>query len=151
MKHFDVIDGELAAVPVEERPVPGTIGHNLDLVILKLRSPDAEVWTACTATSAAARLDGTHFQEYILLSNGLIQRTPCECTLTEEVISYIDDLMIAQLGAEGIRSLMLPPSRLRLFISNRAIQSSPVFAPSSKLYIINSLRSPWTKVRTCEV
>ena len=45
----------------------------------------------------------THFQEYILLSNGLIQRTPCGCTLTEEVISYMDDQMIAQLGAEGIR------------------------------------------------
>ena len=46
MKHLDVVDGELAAVPVEERPVAGTIGQNLDLVILKLRSPDAEVWTA---------------------------------------------------------------------------------------------------------
>ena len=103
MKHLDVVDGELAAVPVEERPVPGTIGQNLDLVILKLRSPDVEVWTACTATPAAAGLESTQFQEYILLSNGLIQRTPCECTLTEEVISYIDDPMIAQLGAEGIR------------------------------------------------
>ena len=103
MKHLDVVDGELAAVPVEERPVPGTIGQNLELFILKLRSPDAEVWTACTATSAVAGLDNTHFQEYILLSNGLIQRTPCECTLSEEVISYIDDQMIAQLGAEGIR------------------------------------------------
>ena len=37
MKHLDVVDG------VEERPVPGIIGQNLDLVILKLRSPDAEV------------------------------------------------------------------------------------------------------------
>ena len=36
------------------------------------------------------------------LSNGLIQRTPCKCTLTDEVISYIDDQMIAQLGAESI-------------------------------------------------
>ena len=93
----------LDVVPVAERPVPGTIEQNLELFILKLRSPDAEVWTACTATSAVAGLDSTHFQEYILLSNGLIQRTPCECTLTEEVISYIDDQMIAQLGAEGIR------------------------------------------------
>ena len=102
MKHLDVVDGELAAVPVEERPVPGTIGQNLDLVILKLRSPDAEVWTACTATPAAAGLDSTQYQEYILLSNGLIQRTPCECTLTDEVISHIDDQMIAQLGDESI-------------------------------------------------
>ena len=95
MKHLDVVDGELAAVPVEERPVAGTIGQNLDLVILKLRSPDAEVWTACTATPAAAGLGSTQYQEYILLSNGLIQRTPCKCTLTDEVISYIDDQMIA--------------------------------------------------------
>jgi hypothetical protein len=60
------------------------------------------VWTASTATPAAAGLDSTHYQEYILLSNGLIQRTPCECTLTDEVISYIDDRMIAQLGDESI-------------------------------------------------
>ena len=102
MKHLDVVDGELAAVPVEERPVAGTIGQDLELVILKLRSPDAEVWTACTATPAAARLGSTQYQEYILLSNGLIQRTPCKCTLTDEVISYIDDQMIDQLGAESI-------------------------------------------------
>ena len=102
MKHFDVVDGELAAVPVEERPVAGTIGQDLDLVILKLRSPDAEVWTACTATPATAGLGSTQYQEYILLSNGLIQRIPCKCTLTDEVISYIDDQMITQLGAESI-------------------------------------------------
>ena len=102
MKHFDVVDGELAAVPVEERPVAGTIGQDLDLVILKLRSPDAEVWTACTATPATAGLGSTQYQEYILLSNGLIQRTPCKCTLTDEVISYIDDQMITHLGAESI-------------------------------------------------
>ena len=82
MKHLDVVDGELAAVPVEERPAAGTIGQNIELVILKLRSPDAEVWTACTATAAAAGLDTIQYQEYILLSNGLIQRTPCKCTLT---------------------------------------------------------------------
>ena len=102
MKHLDVVDGELAAVPVEERPVAGTIGQDLELVMLKLRSPDAEVWTACTATPAAAGLGSTQYQEYILLSNGLIQRTPCKCTLTDEVISYIDDQMIDQLGAESI-------------------------------------------------
>ena len=102
MKHLDVVDGELAAVPVEERPVAGTIGQDLELVILKLRSPDAEVWTACTATPAAAGLGSTQYQEYILLSNGLIQRTPCKCTLTDEVISYIDDQMIDQLCAERI-------------------------------------------------
>ena len=62
MKHLDVVDGELAAVPVQERPVPGVIGQTLELFILKLRSPDAEVWTACTATSAVAGLDNTHFR-----------------------------------------------------------------------------------------
>ena len=102
MKHLDVVDGELAAVPVEERPAAGTIGQNIELVILKLRSPDAEVWTVCTATAAAAGLDTIQYQEYILLSNGLIQRTPCKCTLTDEVISYIDDQLIDQLGSESI-------------------------------------------------
>ena len=102
MKHLDVVDGELAAVPAEERPAEGIIGQNLELVILALRSPDAEVWTASTATAAAARLGSTHYQEYILLSNGLIQRTPCECTLTDEAISYIDRQLIDQLGLEGI-------------------------------------------------
>jgi len=102
MKHLDVVDGELAAVPTEERPAVGIIGQNLELVILTLRSPDAEVWTASTATAAAAGLGSTHYQEYILLSNGLIQRTPCECTLTDEDISYIDHQLIDQLGLEGI-------------------------------------------------
>ena len=100
MKHLDVVDGELAAVPAEERPAAGIIGRNLELVILTLRSPDAEVWTASTAT--AARLGSTHYQEYILLSNGSIQRTPCECTLTDEAISYIDHQLIDQLCLEGI-------------------------------------------------
>ena len=94
MKHLDVVDGELAAVPVEERPAAGTIGQNIELFILKLRSPDAEVWTACTATAAAVGLDSIQYQEYILLSNGVIQRTPCNCTLTR---SSID-----QLGSESI-------------------------------------------------
>ena len=102
MKHLDVIDGELAAVSAEERPAAGIIGQNLELVILTLRSPDAEVWTASTATAAAARLGSTQYQEYILLSNGLIQRTPCECTLTDEAISYIDHQLIDQLCLEGI-------------------------------------------------
>ena len=102
MKHLDVIDGELAAVPAEERPAAGTIGQNLELVILKLRSPDAEVWTASTATAAVVGLGSTQYQEYILLYNGLIQRTPCECTLTDEAISYIDHQLIDQLCAEGI-------------------------------------------------
>ena len=102
MKHLDVIDGELAAVPVEERPTECIIGQNIELVILRLRSPDAEVWTANTATAAAAGLCSTKYQGYILLSNGLIQRTPCDCTLADEAISYIDEQLIDQLSAEGI-------------------------------------------------
>ena len=101
MKHLDVVDGELAAVPAEERPAAGTIGQNLELVILTLRSRDAEVWTASTATAAAAGLDITRYQEYILLSNGLIHRTPCGCSLTDEDISYIDDQLLDQLGLEA--------------------------------------------------
>ena len=68
-------------VPVEERPAESIIGQNIELVIHRLRSPDAEVWTASTATAAAAGLGSTKYQGYILLSNGLIQRTPCDCTL----------------------------------------------------------------------
>ena len=67
MKHLHVIDGELAAVPAEERPAAGTIGQNLELVI-----PDAEVWTASTATAVVVGLGSTQYQEYILLYNGLI-------------------------------------------------------------------------------
>ena len=61
MKHLDVVDGVLAAVPVEERPVPGIIGQNLTLLILKLRLPDAETWIACTATLSAVRLESIHW------------------------------------------------------------------------------------------
>ena len=102
MKHLDAVGGELAAVPTEERPAEGIIGQNLELVILTLRSPDAEIWTASTATAAAVELDIARYQEYILPSNGFVQRTPCECSLTDEDISYIDDQLIDQLGLEGI-------------------------------------------------
>jgi len=101
MKHLDAVDGELAAVSAEERP-ESIIGQNLELVILVLRSRDAEVWTASTATAAAVELDAARYQEYILLSNSLVQRTPCECSLTDEHISYIDDPLLDQLGLEGI-------------------------------------------------
>ena len=102
MKHLDAVDGELAAVSAEERPAESVIGQNLELVILILRSRDAEVWTASTATAAAIGLDAARYQEYILLSNGLVQRTPCEFSLTEEDINYIDDHLLDQLCLEGI-------------------------------------------------
>ena len=102
MKHLDVIDGELVAVPAEERPAASILGQNLEVVILTLRAPDAEVWTASTATAAVIELGSDQYQEYILLCNGLIRRTPCEFTLTDEHISYLDDQLLDQLGAEGV-------------------------------------------------
>ena len=69
-----------------------SIGQNLELVILTLRSRDAEIWTASTATAAAVGLDIARYQEYILLSNGLVQRTPCECSLTDEDISFVSTI-----------------------------------------------------------
>ena len=96
MKHLDAVDGELATVSAEERPAESIIGHNLELVILILRSRDG------IATFAAIGLDVARYQEYILLSNGLVQRTPCECSLTDEHISYIDDHLLDQLCLEGI-------------------------------------------------
>ena len=92
MKHLDAVGGELAAVPTEERPAEGIIGQNLELVILTLRSRDAEIWTASTATAAAVGLDIARHQEYILISNGLVQRTPCECSLTDEDISFVSTI-----------------------------------------------------------
>ena len=82
MKHLDVVDGVLAAVPVEDRPVPAIIGQNLTLLILKLRLLDAELWTACTATPSVIMLENIHIQDYLLLSNGLAHSTPCELFLT---------------------------------------------------------------------
>ena len=102
MKHLDAIDGELAAVSPDERPTESHIGQNLELVILVLRSRDAQVWTASTATTAAIGLEVTRYQEYILLSNGLAQRTPCECSLMDVHISYIDEQLLDQLSLDGI-------------------------------------------------
>ena len=35
MKHLDVVDGELAAVPAEERPAAGIIGQNQNWLYLR--------------------------------------------------------------------------------------------------------------------
>lgn len=102
MKHLDVVDGIIAAIPVEERPASSSIGENLTLLILKLRTPDAETWIACTATFAVIRLEEQHIQDYLLLSNGLMQSTPCDLVLAEEVISHLDDLMLGQLYVEDV-------------------------------------------------
>ena len=37
MKHLDVVDGVIGAIPLEERPASGVIGDNIELLILHLR------------------------------------------------------------------------------------------------------------------
>jgi hypothetical protein len=66
MKHLDVIDGEIAAVPLDQRPSPSIIGQNLTLLYLKLRLSDAETWMACTATPSVVRLETASVRDYIL-------------------------------------------------------------------------------------
>ena len=102
MRHLAVVDGVLASVPIEERPVPATIGRDLLLVIMKLRLPDAEIWTAYTAAPSVSRLDSSHIQDYLLVTNGLAHSTPCELSFTEEAISSVNDPMLDQLHEEGI-------------------------------------------------
>lgn len=65
MKHLDVIDGEIAAVPLDQRPSPSIIGQNLTLLYLKLRLPDAETWMACTATPSVVRLETASVRDYL--------------------------------------------------------------------------------------
>ena len=77
MKHLDVVDGVIGAIPLEERPTSGVIGDNIELLILHLRMPDAETWIAHTATHAVIRLEEQQIQDYLLISNGLMHRTPC--------------------------------------------------------------------------
>lgn len=102
MKHLDAVDGVLAAIPVEDRPASSVIGDSIALLLLKLRMPDAETWIAYTATFAAIRLDEQHLRDYLLISNGLMHRTPCELVLEEETIGCLDNLMLEQLSREEI-------------------------------------------------
>lgn len=102
MKHLDVIDGEIAAVPLDQRPSPSIIGQNLTLLYLKLRLPDAETWMACTATPSVVRLETASVRDYILQTNGLMQRAPCDCTQSEVGISNVDENLLTQLDLEGI-------------------------------------------------
>ena len=50
MKHLDSIDGVVGAVPIAERPPTSMLGDNIELLILRLKMPDAETWIAHTAT-----------------------------------------------------------------------------------------------------
>ena len=102
MKHLDVIDGEIAAVPLDQRPSPSVIGQNLALIYLKLRLPDAETWMAFTATPSVVRLEAARVRDYILQTNGLVQRTPCDCTRNEISIGNADENLLTQLELEGV-------------------------------------------------
>ena len=102
MKHLDSIDGIIGAVPTEERPQSSTLGVNIELLILHLRMPDAETWIAHTATRTALQLGEQPIQDYLLISNGLLHRTPCTFTLHEERIDWVDSLLLDQLAQEGI-------------------------------------------------
>jgi len=86
-------------------PSPGgscIIGQNLMLLYLKLRLPDAETWMAYTATPSVCQLDHASIRDYILQSNGLVQRTPCDCTHSEISISNVDENLLTQLDLESI-------------------------------------------------
>ena len=104
MKHLDVVDGEIAGVLQDQRPSPCIIGQNLLLLYLKLRLPDAETWMVYTATPSVVQLGTASIRDYILQTNGLVQRTPCDCTQSEIGISNVDENLLTQLDIEGIRT-----------------------------------------------
>ena len=88
MKHLDVVDGVIGAISLEARPPSGVIGDNIELLILHLRMPDAETWIAHTATHAVLRLEEQQIQDYLLISNGLMHRTPCVFSIKEETVIF---------------------------------------------------------------
>ena len=102
MKHLDNSDGVIGAVPTEERPPSGILGDNIELLILHLRMPDAETWIAHTATRAVLQLEEQQMQDYLLISNGLLHRTPCTLTFREERVDWLDSLLLDQLFRENI-------------------------------------------------
>ena len=102
MKHLDVVDGVIGATSLEARPPSGVIGDNIELLILHLRMPDAETWIAHTATHAVIRVEEQQIQDYLLISNGLMHRTPCVFSIKEETVDRLDDLLLEQLSREGI-------------------------------------------------
>ena len=102
MKHLDSIDGVVGAVPTAERPPTSMLGDNIELLILRLRMPDAETWIAHTATKRVLQLGEEPIRDYLLISNGLRHRTPCTFTICEESIDWVDDPLLDQLAREGI-------------------------------------------------
>ena len=83
MKHLDVVDGELAAVPAEERPAESIIGQP-EQQQLQLLDLVAHI-TKNISCSPTAWYSALHV-----------------CTLTDEAIRYSDHQLIDQLGLEGI-------------------------------------------------
>ena len=82
-----------------------------------------------TATVAVLRLEKQHIQDYLLLANGLMHRTPCDLVLEDEEVGFTDTstLYIATASVQhsystcplsnlselsGARSLVLGPSTL---------------------------------------
>ena len=102
MKHLDVVDGVIGAISLEARPPSAVIGDNIELLILHLRMPDAETWIAHTATHAVIRIEEQQIQDYLLISNGLMHRTPCVFSIKEETVDRLDDGLLEQLSCEGI-------------------------------------------------
>ena len=102
MKHLDSIDGVVGAVPTGERSQSRLLGVSIELLILRLRMPDAETWIAHTATRRALQLGEEPIRDYLLISNGLQHQTPCTFTICEERIDWVDSLLLDQLAREGI-------------------------------------------------
>ena len=102
MKHLDSIDGVVGAVPTAERPSASVLGDNVELLILRLRMPDAETWIAHTATKRVLQLGEEPIRDYLLISNGLRHCTPCSYTISEESIDWVDEPFLDQLALEGI-------------------------------------------------
>ena len=102
MKHLDSIDGVVGAVPTAERPSASVLGDNVELLILRLRMPDAETWIAHTATKRVLQLGEEPIRDNLLISNGLRHCTPCSYTISEESIDWVDEPFLDQLALEGI-------------------------------------------------
>ena len=101
MKHLDSVDGVVGAVLTTERPSASVIGDNIELLILKLRMPDAETWIAHTATTRVLQLGDEPIRDYLLICNGLRQCTPCLFAICEESIDRLDTPLLDQLAREG--------------------------------------------------
>ena len=102
MKHLDSIDGVVGAVLTAERPSASVVGSNIELLILRLRMPDAETWIAHTATTRVLQLGDEPIRDYLLISNGLRHCTPCLYAICEERIDRLDTPLRDQLAREGI-------------------------------------------------